>query len=57
MEHIFAIGLGIWSALLTAFVGVVGFIAREKKLTKLLHTLTNALTNLKQKLTNLFRKG
>jgi hypothetical protein len=30
MEHIFAIGLGIWSALLTAFVGVVGFIAREK---------------------------
>jgi hypothetical protein len=30
MEHIFAIALGIWSALLTAFVGVVGFIAREK---------------------------
>jgi hypothetical protein len=30
MEHIFAIGLGIWSALLTAFVGVIGFIAREK---------------------------
>jgi len=30
MEQIFAIGLGIWSALLTAFVGVVGFIAREK---------------------------
>ena len=30
MEHIFAIVLAIWSALLTAFVGVVGFIAREK---------------------------
>jgi hypothetical protein len=30
MEHIFAIGLGIWSALLTAFVGVIGFVAREK---------------------------
>jgi hypothetical protein len=30
MEQIFAIGLGIWSALLTAFVGVIGFIAREK---------------------------
>jgi hypothetical protein len=30
MEQFFAIALGIWSALLTAFVGVVGFIAREK---------------------------
>jgi hypothetical protein len=30
MEHVFTIALGIWSALLTAFVGVVGFIAREK---------------------------
>jgi hypothetical protein len=30
MEQIFAVALGIWSALLTAFVGVVGFIAREK---------------------------
>jgi hypothetical protein len=30
MEQIFAIGLGIWSALLTAFVGVIGFVAREK---------------------------
>jgi hypothetical protein len=30
MEHIFAIALGIWSALLTAFIGVIGFIAREK---------------------------
>ena len=30
MEHIFAIVLAIWSALLTAFVGVVGFSAREK---------------------------
>ena len=30
MEQFFAIALGIWSALLTAFVGVIGFIAREK---------------------------
>ena len=30
MEHIFGIVLGIWSALLTAFIAVVGFIAREK---------------------------
>jgi hypothetical protein len=30
MEHIFAIVLAIWSALLTAFVGVVGFVANEK---------------------------
>ena len=30
MEQFFAVALGIWSALLTAFVGVVGFIAREK---------------------------
>jgi hypothetical protein len=30
MEHLIVIALGIWSALLTAFVGVVGFIAREK---------------------------
>ena len=30
MEQIFTVALGIWSALLTAFVGVVGFIAREK---------------------------
>jgi len=30
MEQFFAIALGIWSALLTALVGVVGFIAREK---------------------------
>jgi hypothetical protein len=30
MEQIFAIVLGIWSALLTAFIAVVGFIAREK---------------------------
>jgi hypothetical protein len=30
MEQIFAVALGIWSALLTAFVGVIGFIAREK---------------------------
>jgi hypothetical protein len=30
MEHIFAIALGIWSALLTAFIGVIGFVANEK---------------------------
>ena len=30
MEHIFGIALGIWSALLTALIAVVGFIAREK---------------------------
>ena len=30
MEHVFAIVLGVWSALLTAFVGVIGFVAREK---------------------------
>jgi hypothetical protein len=30
MEHIFGIVLGIWSALLTALIAVVGFIAREK---------------------------
>jgi hypothetical protein len=30
MEPIFAIVLGVWSALLTAFVGVIGFVAREK---------------------------
>ncbi len=30
MEQFFAIALGIWSVLLTTFVGVVGFIAREK---------------------------
>ena len=30
MEHIFAIALGIWSALLTAFIAVVGFVANEK---------------------------
>jgi len=30
MEHIFGIVLGIWSALLTAFIAVVGFVANEK---------------------------
>ena len=30
MEHIFAIVLAIWSALLTAFIAVVGFVANEK---------------------------
>jgi hypothetical protein len=30
MEHIFAIALGIWSALLTAFIGVIGFVANDK---------------------------
>jgi hypothetical protein len=30
MEHIFAIVLAIWSALLTAFIGVIGFVANEK---------------------------
>ena len=30
MEQLIVIALGIWSALLTAFISVVGFIAREK---------------------------
>ena len=30
MEQLIVIALGIWSALLTAFIGVVGFVAREK---------------------------
>lgn len=30
MEQLVVIALGIWSALLTAFISVVGFIAREK---------------------------
>jgi hypothetical protein len=30
MEHLIVIALGIWSALLTAFIGVIGFVANEK---------------------------
>ena len=30
MEQLIVIALGIWSALLTAFISVVGFVAREK---------------------------
>jgi hypothetical protein len=30
MDHLIVIALGIWSALLTAFIGVIGFVANEK---------------------------